>query len=157
MRRYIKRAPTWLLAMFTLVVLGMAVSAQTPPGLTSLYQFTASIPTGQNPNARLFKAADGNLYGTTQYGGVHSAGTFFKVTPSSGAISTIYSFAGGSLDGGYPLGEAAQDSAGNFYLTTYQGGADGLGAIVKFDTSLNESVVYSFTSQSSGGANPAAG
>ena len=44
----------------------------TPSGqLTTLYSFCAQIncPDGQNPSAGLVQGTDGNLYGTTAYGG----------------------------------------------------------------------------------------
>jgi|HubBroStandDraft_5_1064220.scaffolds.fasta_scaffold26806_2 uncharacterized repeat protein (TIGR03803 family) len=37
------------------------------------------------------QAADGNLYGTTYYGGAHADGTVFKITPG-GTLTTLDSF-----------------------------------------------------------------
>jgi uncharacterized repeat protein (TIGR03803 family) len=58
----------------------------TPGGdLTTLYSFCSetSCTDGQNPYAGLVQAADGNLYGTTAYGGTNGAGTVFKLSISS--------------------------------------------------------------------------
>ena len=47
---------------------------------------------GMNPeSAVLLQGLDGNLYGTTGYGGQGDAGVVFKMTPS-GAITVLYSF-----------------------------------------------------------------
>jgi uncharacterized repeat protein (TIGR03803 family) len=55
----------------------------TPSGdLTTLYSFCSktSCLDGQTPYAGLVQAADGNLYGTTAFGGVNGAGTVFKLS-----------------------------------------------------------------------------
>lgn len=58
------------------------VAAITPPAtVTILVNFTAtngSAPFTEN----LVQGKDGNLYGTTLYGGASSDGTVFKVTPA---------------------------------------------------------------------------
>jgi uncharacterized repeat protein (TIGR03803 family) len=88
---------------------------------TTLYTFTGSID-GSLPNS-LIQGADGNFYGSTQYGpesplNVYSGlGTVFKITPA-GAITTLYRFAGG-IDGGNPS-KIIQGGDGNLYgITTY--------------------------------------
>jgi uncharacterized repeat protein (TIGR03803 family) len=47
--------------------------------LSSLYSFTGGND-GANPQAGLVQGSDGNLYGTTYYGGQGGAGTVFKLT-----------------------------------------------------------------------------
>ena len=122
---------------------------------------------GANPQDGLIQGSDGNFYGTT-YGGGTSAtctggcGTIFKVSPTSGAETVLYSFEGGSSDGSQPFG-LIQGSDGNFYGTTEAGGpsancTDGCGTIFEFSpTSGAETVLHSFEGGSSDGANPQAG
>jgi len=62
---------------------------------------------------------------------------------------TIYSFRG-SPDGANPYGGVAQDSAGNLYGTTYQGGHYNLGTVFKLDTAGKETVLHSFGGQQDG-------
>jgi uncharacterized repeat protein (TIGR03803 family) len=87
-----------------------------------LYTFCAEAycQDGANPQASLVRDPDGNLYGTTDYGGsMGSYGVVFKLDPS-GNETVIYAFTGGT-DGAYP-GELLQGATGNFYGTTTQGG-----------------------------------
>ncbi|HEY0745288.1 MAG TPA: choice-of-anchor tandem repeat GloVer-containing protein [Steroidobacteraceae bacterium] len=110
---------------------------------------------GKIPYAGLIQGSDGNFYGTTYFGGSSAFGTVFKVTPS-GTETVLYSFAGGS-DGEHPYAGVIQGSDGNFYGTTYQGGASGLGTVFKVTPSGTETVLYSFAGGLSDGANPEAG
>src|SRR5215210_4703482 len=66
------------------------------------------------PAARLLRGSDGNLYGTTQYGGSHNAGTVFSLAPD-GTFTVLHEFDG--ADGSLPnaLIEARD---GNLYGTT---------------------------------------
>ena len=89
--------------------------------ITTLYSFTGGDD-GSLPNS-LIQGADGNFYGTTQYGpesppNVFSGvGTVFKFTPN-GTLNTIYRFTGG-IDGGNPS-QIVQGGDGNLYgITTY--------------------------------------
>ena len=89
----------------------------TSGALIALYIFDGND--GGNPQAPLMQGTDGNLYGTTTYGGADSAGNVFKIT-TNGALTGLYSFTGGN-DGGYPEAGMMQASDGNFYSTTTQG------------------------------------
>ncbi len=87
----------------------------TPAGVfTSLFSFSGA--NGSGPAAGLIRGNDGNLYGTTQYGGANGDnGTIFRIT-TSGALTSLYSFRG--PDGNYPVAGLVQGSDGNFYGTT---------------------------------------
>ena len=62
-----------------------AVFAWSPKiGLSNLYSFSGSSD-GKNPEAGLVTNLDGNLYGTTYYGGANGVGTVFKLTSSEHA------------------------------------------------------------------------
>jgi uncharacterized repeat protein (TIGR03803 family) len=44
-----------------------------------LFTFAGNVE-GSSPTATLVQAADGNLYGTTQYGGTFNKGAIFRMT-----------------------------------------------------------------------------
>ncbi len=68
----------------------------------------------------------------------------------------VHSFAGAPNDGASANGELTQDSAGNFYGTTEEGGANDVGTVFKMDVSGQVTTLYSFTDGSDGRA-PQAG
>jgi len=77
---------------------------------------------GNVPLAGIIQASDGYFYGTTVYGGTNAAGTVFKIS-STGTLTTIYNFSGGS-DGRGPLAKLVQGTDGWFYGST-SGGTTG--------------------------------
>jgi uncharacterized repeat protein (TIGR03803 family) len=81
---------------------------------------------GGDPGAALVEGADGNFYGTTQYGGTNGEGTVFSLS-TNGALTTLCSFDGGH--GAQPSGPLVQGAGGNFYGTTEAGGAYGYGTV----------------------------
>jgi uncharacterized repeat protein (TIGR03803 family) len=109
--------------------------------VTILHSFTGPSD-GAQPNGGLITDSSGNLYGTTSYGGAYNQGTLFEIT-AAGAESVLYSFTGG-IDGGVPQGSVLRNAAGDLYTTTYYGGANGFGAIMKWSENGKEFVLYSF-------------
>jgi len=110
---------------------------------TVLHKFTGT-PDGVDPDSAVVEDAEGNLYGTTEYGGSENAyGAVFKVD-KSGKERVIYSFTGGS-DECRPVG-VILDPAGNLYGVAQGGdtcgGADGLA--FKLDTAGSFSVLHGF-------------
>ncbi|HEY1655016.1 MAG TPA: choice-of-anchor tandem repeat GloVer-containing protein [Candidatus Tumulicola sp.] len=107
-----------------------------------IYRFKGP-PDAAYPLGKLL-AFNGNLYGTTYYGGTRCApygcGTVFRVTPS-GKESVIYSFKAGS-DGQSPYGSLALFN-GFLWGTTSYGGLKS-GTVFKTSTSGHETVVYRF-------------
>lgn len=138
---------------------------------TVLYSFCKQhqegCPDGEIPNAGVIKDAEGNLYGTTQWGGSNGdgcdsqqgCGVVFKLS-KSGEQTVLYSFTGGA-DGGVPYGGLTQDADGNLYGTAYEGGLKGCfgfgcGVVFKVSKTGEETVLYSFTGGADGG-NPFVG
>jgi uncharacterized repeat protein (TIGR03803 family) len=105
-----------------------------------LYNFCSQKPNcadGQLPSAKLIFDATGNLYSTTQAGGVGAGcegapcGTVFELSPSTNSTWTetvLYSFCSvaNCADGALPTPNALVfDSSGNLYGTTAAGGLQG--------------------------------
>jgi uncharacterized repeat protein (TIGR03803 family) len=102
----------------------------------TLYTFCSVGPCsdGSSPAAGPIESNGGDFYGTTAAGGVENiasigGGTVFKITPA-GTLTTLYRFCSqnGCPDGATPQTALVQATDGNFYGTTWQGGANGLGA-----------------------------
>jgi uncharacterized repeat protein (TIGR03803 family) len=96
---------------------------------------------GAMPAAGLLLDPNGNMYGTTDFGGTFGLGTVFKLG------TVLYSFQG-PPDGAQPFGSLIQDASGNLYGTTAAGGVFNKGTAFKVDATNRETVLYSF----SGGA-----
>jgi uncharacterized repeat protein (TIGR03803 family) len=143
----------------------------TPPTISGgawtesgLHSFAGGTADGGGPRAGLIFDASGALYGTTDGGGAHGAGTVFKLTPptiSGGAWaeSVLHSF---TSDGNSPTAGLIFDASGALYGTTTGGGAYDNGAVFKLTPptaaggAWTKNVLWSFTGDSDG-ANPRAG
>jgi uncharacterized repeat protein (TIGR03803 family) len=119
-----------------------------------IYNFTGGSD-GKDPMSDLVFDALGNLYGTTEFGGL-GYGTVFKLAPNSDGTwteSVLYSFTGGS-DGGLPRAAVIFDQGGNLYGTTSSGGSKmDLGTVFRLTLGSGgwtESVLYSFVASSDG-------
>ncbi len=119
---------------------------------TVIYSFTGGVLGGKggaSPLGGIIRDAAGNLYGTTYGGGPDNFGTVYKLD-AAGNETVLHAFTGANIDGEYPWGALAQDSAGNLYGTTEIGGTANSGTIFKVDPAGNESVLFSFTQQAQG-------
>src|SRR5215470_7898134 len=139
-----------LVAVFCIAVdVASAQTFQTP--------VTFNSTNGAVPTDVLVQGTDGNLYGTTQYGGAANIGTVFKLT-QGGALTRIYSFCSKTLctDGSLPDAGLVQASDGNFYGTTFWGGSQDSGTIFKITAGGSLTTLHSFCSQAkcADGANP---
>ena len=112
----------------------------------TLYRFTGTD--GSNPLGALVQASDGNFYGTTSSGGSNNYGTVFKITPS-GSLTTLVTF-NGSINGGNPDAGLTLGSDGNFYGTTYTGGANTSGTVFRVTPTGTLTTLHNFTYGSDG-------
>jgi uncharacterized repeat protein (TIGR03803 family) len=78
-----------------------------------LNTFPPAPGSGVNPGGSLVLGPDGDLYGTTNNGGANSRGIAYKIDPTTGKVTVLYSFTTYSASGALLLG---QD--GNFYGIT---------------------------------------
>jgi uncharacterized repeat protein (TIGR03803 family) len=107
---------------------------------TTLYSFCTqtNCTDGYQPYAGLIADANGDLFGTTAFGGNSTncpgtigCGTVFEIAKTARGYAntptTLVSF--GGTDGYEPLAGLIADANGNLFGTTYQGGAYGHGAV----------------------------
>ena len=98
--------------------------------LTTIASFLGGGPNGNHCAAGVTLDSSGNLYGTTQYGGVNTDGEVWELPHGSDTVLTLASF--NQTNGFYPTGDVAVDAVGNVYGTTTGGGS----------TSQNAGVVW---------------
>jgi uncharacterized repeat protein (TIGR03803 family) len=133
---------------------GGTVFKITPSGvLTTLYTFCSvtKCADGATPESELIQASDGNLYGTTNEGGItnsncsHGCGTVFKIT-TTGTLTTLHNFCAQPhcADGAHPTAALVQATDGNFYGSASSGGTfynkcgHGCGMLFKLSTGLGK-------------------
>jgi uncharacterized repeat protein (TIGR03803 family) len=138
-----------------LVSVGMTRYVQAQDVFTVLHSFSGTD--GYTPEAALVQAANGNLYGTTVYGGNGSCedgscGTVFEIT-LSGALTTLHNFEG--PDGYWPFAGLMQATNGELYGTTYEGGANGQGVVFAITPEGKFATLVSFSDPTDGAAPPA--
>jgi uncharacterized repeat protein (TIGR03803 family) len=92
---------------------------------TVLYTFGSQKYDGSGPAGTLVRDGAGNLYGTTEQGGVYNGGIVFELSPVNGGWSeTVLHNFGTGTDGSDPMNALAIDATGNLYGTTYYGGTN---------------------------------
>src|SRR3974390_650174 len=122
----------------------VASPAQT---FTRLTEFDATD--GAHPlYGALLHGTDGDFYGTTSFGGASLGGSVCNITPT-GKVTTLYSFCPGAgcLDGAVPYESPMQTVNGNFYGTTYEGGAANDGTIFQLTPNGVLTTLHSFCSE----------
>jgi uncharacterized repeat protein (TIGR03803 family) len=129
-----------ILAILTLTTFSLAQT------FTKLADFDGTD--GANSAAAMTQALDGNLYGTTNGGGINNGGVIFQFNPSGSPIAT-YNFCRvpSCPIGNFPMDALILGRGGALYGTGQGGGATGGGTVFR---SINghPQVIYSFCLQS---------
>jgi uncharacterized repeat protein (TIGR03803 family) len=101
------------------------------PGSYAVIHAFSGGQDGASPHAGLTIDGRGNLYGTTEDGGL-GYGTAFKMTPvgSGWIVSSLHEFTNNS-DGAYPFSRVVAGTDGNLYGTNEDGGQYGGGVVYK--------------------------
>jgi len=131
-----------------------------------LFNFTARD--GNYPVAGLVFDNAGNLFGTTEFGGIGN-GIVFELSPQSGggwAETVLHVFKNDGSDGFYPQSNVIFDMLGNLYGTTGDGGAGtcspyGCGTVFELSPQAGgtwaETILHSFQPGSQDGHGPYGG
>jgi uncharacterized repeat protein (TIGR03803 family) len=120
--------------------------------LTVLHSFTGGSD-GAMPMAEPILDGQGNLYGTTEFGGDANGncvglqagcGVVYKVGPKH-KLTVLHSFTNLNNDGAYPLGALLLDASGNLYGTTSGGGGpNNFGIVFKIGSKGKFARLHSF-------------
>ena len=70
---------------------------------------------GENPNPPVIVGSDGDLFGTTIYGGRYGSGAIYKINPANHEVRILHSF---MQDTGFPTAGLILAKDGNYYGTT---------------------------------------
>ena len=150
--RKTNRMPWYCRTLTALLVVAMIPASAVGQTFMVLYQFRQGEIS--NPASSLILDSEGNLYGTTLYGGdlrcntPFGCGTVYRVD-ATGKRTVLYSFTG-KTDGGLPAGGLIRDEAGNLFGTTENGGdvsknsQTGAGVVFKLSATGEETVLHSF-------------
>ena len=126
-----------LLSPAKLTILAVALFVTNGWAATQKVLYSFDGRDGANPNGLTFDA-QGNLYGTTFYGGTgacfdgagHGCGTVFELIPQADGTwsqKVLYNFKDDGKDGNWPADGVILDGSGNLYGTTLGGGKPGCG------------------------------
>jgi uncharacterized repeat protein (TIGR03803 family) len=140
----------------------------TPAGAwteTVLYSFQSVNNDGNFPRGALVFDKLGNLYGTTQTGGIGDVGTVFELSPPTTPGGTwtetvICYFTDPNPQGASPAGKLTFDGLGNLYGTTLTGGPAGAGTVFRLKPPTTtgglwtENVLHTYVFSDSNGQNP---
>jgi len=148
-----RRLFSLLLLASVAVLFTTSLSLSHAQTFTVLHSFSTTGEDGQNPADTLL-LANGKLYGTTLFGGLHSSnGTIFQMDLKGNEV-VLYRFDG--TNGSALEAGVVRDAAGNLYGTASGGGAYNLGTVFKLDPAGTLTVLHNFTGGTDG-ANPFAG
>ena len=102
----------------------------TPAGVrNTIYRFEAS--NGSGPS-QLIASTDGNVYGTTQDGGIPQAGSIFGINPAGQVSAYVFD---GAATGGHPS-QLFEGEEHNLYGATAMGGAYNMGTVFRLNMTL---------------------
>jgi uncharacterized repeat protein (TIGR03803 family) len=133
-----------------------------------LYSFNSNGQDGNSPVCSLIFDAAGNLYGTTEAGGLYKGGTVFELLPEANGTwkeEILYNFhsrgTGDRGDADIPLAGVVMDASGNLYGTTTAGGSNDRGAVYRLSPQSGggwkETILYSLNSNIDGLFGPTTG
>jgi uncharacterized repeat protein (TIGR03803 family) len=119
--------------VFEVVNTGTATAPNYASAPTTLVNFNG--PNGESYPGRLIADANGDLFGTTQFGGANTDGTVFELKNNGTSTAPNYASAPTTLvnfnafDGAFPIGRLIADANGDLFGMTEDGGTSGDGTV----------------------------
>ena len=116
-----------------------------------LLRFESDASTGGNPAAGVIFGSNGDLYGTTAFGGQAflPSGTVFRLrSTNSGRTwgeTILYNFSGGGFGGNTPLTGLIFDAKGDLYGTASIGGSGFGGTVFHLPTPSAGELAWTYT------------
>jgi uncharacterized repeat protein (TIGR03803 family) len=137
---------------FAIFLATTAAQAATEKVLYMFHTAKKSSKDGVQPNSTLVFDAAGNLYGTTERGGLKNGGTVFELTPQpdgSWQETILHLFTGtvGGADGFGPSSGVVFDAAGNLFGTASGGPGGGSGIVFELSPGTKgwtETLIHTF-------------
>jgi uncharacterized repeat protein (TIGR03803 family) len=108
-----------------------------------LHLFAADGSEGLHPMGGLIQGFDGALYGTTHDGGLHGAGTVFRIT-AAGAFSVLHHFDPAGGGPAQPTQTLTRGPGGDYYGACHGGGQAGAGALYRMAPDGTMTTLFSF-------------
>ncbi|HEY1249867.1 MAG TPA: choice-of-anchor tandem repeat GloVer-containing protein [Thermoanaerobaculia bacterium] len=130
------------------ILIAAAIAAGASSARAQVYEVVRALDgnTG-TPFGRLYEDASGNLYGTTDLGGLSGIGSTFRLEPDGGGGFTfheLHAFVG--VDGQQPIGGLVTKGDGFLYGSTTSGGLHDYGTLFSIDPSGRVTTIHDFTS-----------
>ena len=120
---------------------GGTVFKMTPAGIVTTLENFGDASAGYEPESGVMQADDGNLYGTTFWGGPGNFGMIFRLT-LAGTLTIVHDFTG--TDGSAPWAKLIQLSDEKLYGTASRGGASQWGTAFSVTLGGTFSLLHSF-------------
>jgi uncharacterized repeat protein (TIGR03803 family) len=112
-----------------------------PGGKWSLLHSFGDTGDGTLPDGAVTIEANGDMIGTTNYGGASNNGTLWKLAADN-TYSVLHSFS--ADEGNFIRGPLVQDNKGDFFGTALFGGTTGYGSVFKFSAAGKLKVLHTF-------------
>jgi len=133
----------WVAALVMVLMVAMIALPAPAQTFTVLHTFSIYGSDGSGPDGSLVQDADGNLHGTTYYGGTYDGGVAFKLD-KSGNETVLFTFNPNNSNGAFPGYGLIMDKEGNLYSPADGGSANGGGVLWEISPKGKEKVLWDF-------------
>jgi len=126
-------------------------------GYAVLLNFGSNTNDARNPYGGLVQGSDGNLYGTTVFGGTNQTGAIFRMATNGTAYTILRNLGGSARSPTNSFSRLVEYPAGTFYGTTADGGTNGAGTLFRIKQDGSGFAIVRSFNQDANGWRPLAG